>query len=151
MFKTCYEKMKDPCPINPITDHVSAIEDCQVFTIPDLLKMMVGSSMDKILNSNFDGAYPEEHFDDEEDVLERNFAFEDDSADACDVFAENIALQLRAAAENEKKLKTSAGDVNKQQSQADTSSTAKGGIDVDSTSSTANGGMMSKQGKDTTD
>ena len=85
-FKTCYEKMSDPAPINPITDHVSVLEDCHVLTIPDMLKMMVGTSMDKILglgafDGQFDDAFDPEHpelggikSDAEDKILSNNFA-----------------------------------------------------------------------------
>ena len=143
--------MSDPVPVNPITDTVSVIEDCHVMTIPEMLKMMTGTSMDRILG--FTGAFPEEQFEDEEKVVSQMFAFEDDQADACDVFEENIALQEAYRSEMQTKNKNlSAGDVIKQQSQADTTSTAKGGIDVKSQSQVAEGLFATaKQGKETTD
>lgn len=115
-FKSTWQKMEDKPFLEEQEDKVSMVEPCPDMSIPRLLKLMPEGSLDTF----FEG------YDDDVDtdaILERDFAYEDDKADACDVFAENETLKqldLVEKAQSIEKEKSSAGDVPQQQSQADT-------------------------------
>lgn len=117
-FKGPYDKMiEKPFTIEQ-QDKVSLVEKCPDMSIRKLLEIMPEQCI---------GIYP--GYDDEVDekeILSSDFAYEDDSCDAADVFEENSRLQEQLEIEKAIQMKESdnkkesAGDVLEQQSQADT-------------------------------
>lgn len=105
----------------------SMTEKCPPFNIAKLLQSMTKQDALQILG--FAG-FPDSAVN-EEELLENSSAFDDDSADAIDRFEE---LCQNVVAQSSQKEKLSAGGVNKQQSQADTTLTDEVGKETKSPS-----------------
>lgn len=112
MFKTIWQITQEkPKEIKVDTSKPSLTEDCRVLSIPKLLKLS------ESVHLEFDG------YDENVDALsDEELAKDDPRDDIADLFAEQQAInslkgQIIANLNNDKK---SAGDVTKQQSQADT-------------------------------
>lgn len=114
-FKGPYAKMDDKPYLEEQKDKVSLVEKCPDMSIPKLLKMMPEGGLDTI----FDG-YGEDI--DERSVLESEFAYEDESSDAADIFEENQRLveQLELEQAIKQKEKSSSADAPVEQRQDDT-------------------------------
>lgn len=129
-FRTTWDLMsnKVQCVEHIDPDTPSMTEKCPPFNIVKLLNSMTKGEALQILG--FDG-YVDSDVG-EEDILENASAFDDDSADAIDRFEELCQNVVAQSSKNKEKL--SAGDVTKQQSQADTTLTDEVGKEINSPS-----------------
>ena len=96
----------------------SYVEDCPVFNISEMLERLTSSDIRSILK--YSGYDYDDSVSREKQILDNNFAYEDDLADAADVFEENQLLN--SLLDEECKMnKMSAGERPITHSQADSS------------------------------